>query len=281
MKKGMEDKVSEEQLRALVCSAQSRGAEGRPHGGFSSSQGAEGQRWALLCVTATGPEGTAWSCVRGGAAGGEGQVGSRHRTGHDQSSSVRVCRIISRVLRLRLALWEWCFAPCCHPSLMCLRRTLRSVAVIWPLGYEDLQPSREGWWWGGESAVGITLGATAHCRAWNMLCARLWLLALLNTGSHVIWEVLHLMAMECYEERWCHLLWQPYVWAGLEGVWAHVQTVLSHSLTLDDHKSRSSRSLSIFNAYIWMHQVCLFCSFRAQLLILLPHTSITATFCDT
>jgi len=54
----------------MVCSAQSRGAEGRPHGGCSSSQEAEGQRWALLCVTTTGPEGTAWSCVRGGAAGG-------------------------------------------------------------------------------------------------------------------------------------------------------------------------------------------------------------------
>ena len=32
-----------------VCSAQSREAEGRPHGGCGSSQGAEGQRW----VTAT------------------------------------------------------------------------------------------------------------------------------------------------------------------------------------------------------------------------------------
>ena len=52
-----------------VCSAQSRGAEGRRHGGCSSSQGTEGQHWALLSVTATGPEGTAWSCVRGGAAG--------------------------------------------------------------------------------------------------------------------------------------------------------------------------------------------------------------------
>lgn len=51
-----------------VCWAQSRGAEGRPDGGCSSSQGAEGS--AELCsVTATGPEGTAWSCVRGRAAG--------------------------------------------------------------------------------------------------------------------------------------------------------------------------------------------------------------------
>jgi len=46
-----------------VCSAQSRGAEGSPHDSCSSSQGAEGQRGALLCVTATGPEGTAWSCA--------------------------------------------------------------------------------------------------------------------------------------------------------------------------------------------------------------------------
>ena len=44
MAKGLEDNVCEEQLRALVCSAQSRGAEGRPDGGCSSSQGAEGQR---------------------------------------------------------------------------------------------------------------------------------------------------------------------------------------------------------------------------------------------
>ena len=34
----------EEQLNSLFGSAQSRGAEGRPHDGFSSSQGAEGQR---------------------------------------------------------------------------------------------------------------------------------------------------------------------------------------------------------------------------------------------
>jgi len=40
----LEDVRYEESLRALVCSAQSRGAEGRPHGGCSSSQGAEGQR---------------------------------------------------------------------------------------------------------------------------------------------------------------------------------------------------------------------------------------------
>ena len=33
----------------------------------------EGQRWALLSVTATGPEGTAWSCARGGTAEGEGK----------------------------------------------------------------------------------------------------------------------------------------------------------------------------------------------------------------
>ena len=42
--KGLEVKTREERLRALICSGQSRGAEGRPHGGCSSSQGAEGQR---------------------------------------------------------------------------------------------------------------------------------------------------------------------------------------------------------------------------------------------
>ena len=50
----------------------------------SSSQGAKGQRWALLCVTATGPEGTAWSCVRGGRWGwGKGSAphGGGHGTG--------------------------------------------------------------------------------------------------------------------------------------------------------------------------------------------------------
>ena len=71
MVKGLERKMHEYQLRSLGPPwAQSRGAEGRPDSGCSSSQGAEGQRWALLCVTATGPEGTAWSCVRGGAAQG-------------------------------------------------------------------------------------------------------------------------------------------------------------------------------------------------------------------
>ena len=48
-------------------------AEGRPHGGCSSSQGVEEQCWALLSVTVIGPEGTAWHCVKGGAAGGEGK----------------------------------------------------------------------------------------------------------------------------------------------------------------------------------------------------------------
>jgi len=49
----------------MVGPAQSRGAEGRPDGDCSSSQGAEGQRWALLSVTATGPEGTAWNLKEG------------------------------------------------------------------------------------------------------------------------------------------------------------------------------------------------------------------------
>jgi len=38
---------SEEQLKSWVCSAQSRRAEGRPHGGRSFSQGVEGS--AELC----------------------------------------------------------------------------------------------------------------------------------------------------------------------------------------------------------------------------------------
>ena len=42
MEKGLQDKVCEERGGPWVCSAQSRGAEGRPHGGCSSSEGAEG-----------------------------------------------------------------------------------------------------------------------------------------------------------------------------------------------------------------------------------------------
>jgi len=45
MGKGLAGKGCEERLR--LCSAQSRGAEGRPRGGCSSSQGAEGS--AELC----------------------------------------------------------------------------------------------------------------------------------------------------------------------------------------------------------------------------------------
>ena len=44
MVKGMEGKMYEEQLRSLGVLSQSRGAEGRPHGGCSSSHGVEGQR---------------------------------------------------------------------------------------------------------------------------------------------------------------------------------------------------------------------------------------------
>jgi len=46
--------------------AQSGGAERRPHGGCSSSQGVEGST-ELCAVTATGPAGTAWSCAGGGS----------------------------------------------------------------------------------------------------------------------------------------------------------------------------------------------------------------------
>ena len=38
----------------MVCSAQSRGAEGRPHGGCSSSQGVEGQLGVRDRVCTTG-----------------------------------------------------------------------------------------------------------------------------------------------------------------------------------------------------------------------------------
>ena len=57
-------------------------AEGRPHGGCSSSQGVEGS--AVLCslVTATGPEGTAWRCVRGGLGGGLGKESAAEGGGH-------------------------------------------------------------------------------------------------------------------------------------------------------------------------------------------------------
>ncbi len=45
MVKRVEGKVYDEQLGSLGCSsAQSRGAEGRPDSGCSSSQGVEGQR---------------------------------------------------------------------------------------------------------------------------------------------------------------------------------------------------------------------------------------------
>ena len=44
MKKGLEGKVCEECLRSLHLLCPGRGAEGSPHGGCGSSQGAEGQR---------------------------------------------------------------------------------------------------------------------------------------------------------------------------------------------------------------------------------------------
>jgi len=49
-----------------VGSAQSRGAEGSPRGGCSSSLGVDGQCRALLCVAATEFDRTAWNCVSGG-----------------------------------------------------------------------------------------------------------------------------------------------------------------------------------------------------------------------
>ena len=70
-------------------------------GGCSSSQGTEGQHWALLSVTATGPEGMAWSCVRGGAAGGQGWGLHQRAVGMEWAaqgwSSVGVCTPLSGI----------------------------------------------------------------------------------------------------------------------------------------------------------------------------------------
>ena len=49
-------------------------AEGRPHGGCSSSQGAEGSAELCSLGTVAVPEGTAQSCVRGGTGGGQGRA---------------------------------------------------------------------------------------------------------------------------------------------------------------------------------------------------------------
>ena len=62
MGKGVDRKKCEQQLGSL---AEQR-SWGRPHVSYSSSQEAEGQHWALLSVTETGPEGMARSCARGG-----------------------------------------------------------------------------------------------------------------------------------------------------------------------------------------------------------------------
>ena len=58
-------------------------AEGRHHGGRSSSQGGEG-------------EGNAWSCVREGAAGGWGEI--LHQRAVDMASSCCSSRNIWTVL---------------------------------------------------------------------------------------------------------------------------------------------------------------------------------------
>ena len=54
-----------------MCSAQSRGAEGRPDGGCSSSQGAEGRAELCSVWQRQGPR------ERHGAVSGEGQLGVR------------------------------------------------------------------------------------------------------------------------------------------------------------------------------------------------------------
>lgn len=69
MVKGPEDKTCEERGSPSVCSSQSKGAEGRRHGGCNSSQGADGSAELCSLQTATGPEGMPWSCVRGGSEG--------------------------------------------------------------------------------------------------------------------------------------------------------------------------------------------------------------------
>jgi len=53
-----------------VCSVQSRGAEGRPSGGCSSSQVAEGQHCALLPVDSNRAQESFLEPCQGGAAGG-------------------------------------------------------------------------------------------------------------------------------------------------------------------------------------------------------------------
>ena len=65
-------------------SAQSRGAEGSPRGGCSSSLGVDGQCRALLCVAATEPEGMAWGCVRGGVDGGQEEILPHRKVGTAQ-----------------------------------------------------------------------------------------------------------------------------------------------------------------------------------------------------
>jgi len=65
----------------MVCSAQSRRAEGKPHG-CSSSQGAEGSAELCSLVTATVPEGTAQGCVEGGSDWGLGKGPSPEGDGY-------------------------------------------------------------------------------------------------------------------------------------------------------------------------------------------------------
>ena len=60
-------------------------AEGNPHGGCSSSQGAEGST-ELCSLTAMGPEGTVWSCARGGSGGGQGKAVPQRALGMAQAA---------------------------------------------------------------------------------------------------------------------------------------------------------------------------------------------------
>ena len=61
-----------------VCSAQSRGAEGRPRGGCSSSQGAESSAELCSVRQRQGPR------EQHGAVSGEGQLGVRERGLHQR-----------------------------------------------------------------------------------------------------------------------------------------------------------------------------------------------------
>ena len=111
--KGLEGKMCEEWLMALCVLSTEQRSWGEASWRLQLLTRSGGQRWALLCVTATGPEGTAWSCVRGGAAGGwgKGAVGMERAaqgSGHGPKcrSSRRVWTgLLDRLLHIHSDLW--------------------------------------------------------------------------------------------------------------------------------------------------------------------------------